>query len=111
VLCTAQDIQQLTGTAGDDITLSCSSTTDYPTWVGPELYNGFTQQYNNNGESSFPNPNVPEQKKLRLGWASDKSSLIIHDVILSDRGLYQCSLVNNLSIRGMFQLIKKYFID
>ncbi|XP_060575287.1 neural cell adhesion molecule 1-B-like, partial [Ruditapes philippinarum] len=99
-LCTAQDIQQQTVTAEDDVTLPCTFATDYPTWTGPELHNGYTQQYNNHGQSSFPNPNVPEQKRLRLGWADDKSSLIIRDVIFSDRGLYQCSLVKiNLSIR------------
>ncbi|XP_060578471.1 cell adhesion molecule 2-like [Ruditapes philippinarum] len=101
VLCTAQDIHQLTVTAGDNVTLSCTSTTDYPTWFGPELYDGNVQQYNNHGQSSFPNPKVPEQKRLRLGWANDKRSLIISDLIFSDRGLYQCVTVAkiNMSVR------------
>jgi hypothetical protein len=97
-LCTAQNILQRTVTAGDDVTLPCTTKTDYPIWTGQGL------QYNNNGQNSFANPNLPEQKRSRLGWDSDKSSLIIRDVMFTDQGLYQCSSVSkiNLNIKGMF---------
>ena len=58
VLCSAQDIQQLAVTAGDDVTLPCTSTSDYPQWRGPE-----NLAYNNPGPSSIPNLNVPKQKR------------------------------------------------
>ena len=98
----SQDIQQLAITVGDSITLPCTVTSNYPSWTGPEKYNGFAQVYNYAGDNSFPNPNVPKQKRDRLGWDSDKRSLIIRDVILSDKGLYQCSNVAkiNLIVRG-----------
>ena len=109
-MCSAQDIRQLTVTAGHDVTLPCTVISEYPSWTGPEIYNGFTQLYNYGGDSSFPNPNLPEQKRARLDWDSDKSSLIIRDVILSDKGLYQCYVVVkiNLIVRGMFMIILLY---
>ena len=107
MLCSAQDIRQLTVTAGDDVTLPCTVTAAYPSWTGPEIFNGNTMKYNNYGQSSFLNPNLPEQKRTRLDWSSDKSSLIIRDVILTDKGLYQCASVAriNLTVRGKFMAI------
>ncbi|XP_053391075.1 uncharacterized protein LOC128553898 [Mercenaria mercenaria] len=75
-----------------NVTLPCSSSTDYPAWKGPEGI------YNYRGSANF-NPALGD-KSSRLSWGQNKRDLVISNVVRKDGGQYFCnSLQMNLSVR------------
>ncbi|XP_053409347.1 sialoadhesin-like [Mercenaria mercenaria] len=78
-----------------NITLSCSSSRNYPSWTGPEgLYN-----YANTANISNFNPALGE-KLNRLSWGQNKMDLVISNVVRNDRGQYSCyASAMNLTVR------------
>lgn len=99
-------LQTVITSARDNVTLHCNLTA-YSQWTGPSP-NGVIV-YNNEGIPKFVNP-LLGSKAARLSWGSNKSDLIISDVVKKeDEGNYTCygnraSLSLRVFVRGICRL-------
>ncbi|XP_060564380.1 uncharacterized protein LOC132723633 [Ruditapes philippinarum] len=84
----AQTTENVTETAENDLTLSCSLTGTFslPEWVGPPNLLIYTSL---GDVSEAINPAAPAASRLK--FATNKRDLVLSKVQKSDAGVYKCS--------------------
>ena len=90
---------------GTQATLHCATSHEnYPAWVGP--HNGTLWTFNYRQSPKW-RPYLGTDKISRLGWSTDKRSLVIKPVTFEDNGQYTCfgiyykSVKITLTVRGI----------